>query len=71
MKVYGGNTVFCSASKRRLKMKMYNFFLFIIVYVALLRERKVKDKILIHKSGHTKLENFWLCLHMYGSNVQT
>lgn len=28
---------------------MYNFFLFIIVYVALLRERKVKDKILIHK----------------------
>lgn len=35
--------------KEGLRWRCIIFFLFIIVYVALLRERKVKDKILIHK----------------------
>lgn len=64
MKVCGGNIFFYSASKRKLKIQ--NFF-----YIALSRERKVKDETLIHKSEYTKLENFWLCLLMYASNVQT
>lgn len=64
MKVCGGNIFSIQLQKESLRYRIF-------FYIALSRERKVKDETLIHKSEYTKLENFWLCLLMYASNVQT